>query len=299
MAPRNLLPARKTATLLVLTLVPAFVFSGCMRDFSQFAADGGAGDGDGLGGDSNPSGGNSGDGDGDTGGVSGDGDGDTGGMSGDGDGDTGGNGTGGAGGSGDGCEAGQKLCGEDCVPNDDPSTGCDGASCSACPTQTNAMIGCEAGACAVVGCSSGFADCDDTGGCEHSLGALTPDACGGCDANCADLGLAICADGACGCSQPDQCKYDNPGNGTLGCTAGLCSCSGTECNPGERCKKTGATAICQCNADGPCAGGFACCPGASGATCENINGSDASNCGACGWQCGPGEVCSSGSCVPN
>jgi hypothetical protein len=47
----------------------------------------------------------------------------------------------------------------------------------------------------------------------------------------------------------------------------------------------------------PCPESFGNCDGDVSNACETPLGSDSSNCGACGVQCGPGSQCQSGSCV--
>jgi hypothetical protein len=196
-----------------------------------------------------------------------------------------------------------KPCGSSCVSDDDPATGCGNNSCSPCPSRPNAMMGCEAGACAVIGCADSFIDCDgsDQTGCEHSPSSFDENACGGCDADCTSLGLSVCAGGECGCANDTQCKGN--ANAGFGCDTGTRRCECTqngECNAGETCRKVGGnSAECSCGGNAACGSGWTCCPGDSGANCKQLDANDSSNCGACGWSCPSGKVCSSGICVDN
>lgn len=78
------------------------------------------------------------------------------------------------------CPDGQKLCNGQCVlPTRE--NGCASASCQPCGSAPHAIVDCQEGQCAVLGCDPGFADCDgDTlaksgvpagTGCEYQLGA--------------------------------------------------------------------------------------------------------------------------------
>ena len=106
----------------------------------------------------------------------------TAGNSGDPGGFSGAGGSAGAGGS-SGCLGDLKLCNGQCVPPT-VENGCASESCEPCGTAAHALVGCQEGQCAVLGCDVGFADCDgDTiakagvpvgTGCEYALGVPTP-----------------------------------------------------------------------------------------------------------------------------
>jgi hypothetical protein len=205
-------------------------------------------------------------------------------------------GTGGMAGSGGGnCNPGQKPCGSNCVPDNDPTTGCAQASCNACPNQ-NATSQCQAGACAL-SCNLGAFDCDGqvSTGCEHLLSAPTNQNCGGCDNDCTSqgfLGGFTCASGLCRCTSATQCK--DGGGGAADCNGnGRCTCTGVECQPGEACRKTGPNQECSCNGGAACAPGTVCCKVPVG--CKDLT-SDNANCGACGHTCPSGQACVGGSC---
>lgn len=260
----------RRAFVLGLVLGSSLVVSSCLRDFDRFeATDGGPDDGS------------------------------AGGSNGGSTSSAGSPGSGGAPGSGgnvdDGCSVGEKNCLGECVPDDDPATGCATESCSACPTENNATIGCDAGECAVLGCEAGFVDCDDSQeGCEHSPSSFDETKCGGCNADCTSLGLSNCQSGRCGCAQASDCSTE--GNIDSDCVSRLCQCGGTTCNVGETCIKQMGSAQCSCGGGGPCEDGWVCCPGSDGPSCKQLDGTDSSNCGACGWTCAQGEVCVDGVC---
>ena len=282
-------------SLSVMLLLPLLVFPSCLRDFEQFDASGGGaasgdGDGDGEPGGAPGDGGTpSGDGGGD---QAGDGDGDQAGD-GDGDGDTG---SGGAQGGAPNpvCEANEKLCGGNCTPNDDPATGCSDTGCEPCPSAPHREVLCSSGSCSLGQCEAGFLDCDASpeNGCEHSSSTFSELSCGGCDADCTTLGLTNCQ-GVCGCAQHAECG-DTRRN--VVCTDRLCVCDEVACRPGETCGRVGNTSVCECGGEGACSDGWVCCPASSGAACKQLDASDVSNCGACGFQCRDFEVCVNGTC---
>ncbi len=88
-----------------------------------------------------------------------------------------------AGAAGAGCAIGEKLCGDVCQPTT-ADFGCASSSCESCGGVQHAQLGCIDGACAVLGCDPGYADCDGdalnaTGeiagtGCEYPLGVTAP-----------------------------------------------------------------------------------------------------------------------------
>jgi hypothetical protein len=193
------------------------------------------------------------------------------------------------------CASGLKLCGEECVADDNPDTGCGQESCDAC-TVSNGVPGCSGGSCAVDSCEPGFYDCDgnaDTG-CEIGLNQFTDDHCGGCGNACTAQGYAgglVCQNALCACTSPAQCSNHN---GSFDCTAGVCGCEGVTCQPGETCSlKVGPDWVCGCNGSDACAAGTTCCHTPAG--CRDLQ-NDNANCGACGWQCPDGKTCTAGAC---
>ncbi|MFO0568421.1 MAG: hypothetical protein U0263_22355 [Polyangiaceae bacterium] len=302
------------------------MLAACSYDYDQFDSAGGGGGGS-TGG--SPSGGGSSAGGGSgsggaaaTGGTAGGGTGATGGSSGGGGsggapggggssgsggssasgGATGGGGASGSGGGSGtgGCGANQKLCAANCVSVTDPATGCAGASCSAC-TLPNATAKCSGTgpSCDVDQCSAPFANCDSQGGngCEQDLSKSDSKHCGSCANDCTTQGFAsgfTCSSLVCRCTSFDQCK--DPGSGTAACNGnGRCSCNGTECMPGEACKKTGPNQVCACNGGAACVPGLVCCKSPAG--CRDLQ-TDSANCGACGKACPSGQSCSAGVCQP-
>ncbi|MDD9965051.1 MAG: hypothetical protein OXR73_02415 [Myxococcales bacterium] len=79
------------------------------------------------------------------------------------------------------------------------------------------------GACALVGCDPGFADCneDPQDGCEASLASAG--SCGACDAVCR-VGLG-CENGTCVCTHSDDCPQDQE------CCDGECVDTAAACSP--------------------------------------------------------------------
>ncbi len=96
--------------------------------------------------------------------------------------------------SGGACEGGGKLCGESCVPTDDPAYGCASAFCNPCAF-SDGVAKCSAGQCKLAGCGSGFANCDsdESTGCEAEL-AVDSKNCGSCGRDCLD---GPCQNGSC------------------------------------------------------------------------------------------------------
>ncbi len=201
---------------------------------------------------------------------------------------------------GEQCEAG--VCGVFCPPG---KANCDGNAVNGCEVDlgttadcafcgdacmlSNASADCQAGACIVVACGPGFADCDmvSENGCEANLDS-SAQTCGGCGQACPSgpNSTAVCAAGVCdlvcaggyancngdpldGCEQPTLTDPSNCGacnttcvtpNATPGCAAGACKIA--SCNPG-----------------------FADCDLVVADGCEINLGNDAAHCGACGTTC--------------
>lgn len=79
------------------------------------------------------------------------------------------------------CDAGQSLCGDECVP-------WSAAACGGCDTECDGGDPCRAGVC---GCDEGFMGCDET--CVDLLS--NPRHCGGCGSDCGPL--TRCVEGEC------------------------------------------------------------------------------------------------------
>src|SRR5438105_6358413 len=96
------------------------------------------------------------------------------------------------------CAAGHKACGDQCVPLDDPATGCGSPSCSPCAL-ANATASCGFVACKVASCANGFDDCDGVAanGCEANLDNDVLN-CSSCGRGCARAHTAgVCVRGQC------------------------------------------------------------------------------------------------------
>jgi len=170
----------------------------------------------------------------------------------------------------------------------------DPSNCGTCGTTcalANASIsGCNASACVVVSCGTGFGNCDGaaTNGCETNLRTDNMN-CGACGNACA--GGQSCVSGACAC----------PAGQTL--CGGACvdlRTNSTNCGVcGRACVLTNATSACVSSvcAVTACGTGFADCDGSAASGCETNTQTDSTNCGACGRTCGAGQVCSRGVCA--
>ena len=92
------------------------------------------------------------------------------------------------------CGPGYKLCGEQCVPADDPAYGCASATCQSCEL-SNASAKCSGGVCSISQCTPGWTDCDGQAGtgCEADLESDARN-CGQCGYDCLESG---CSDGHC------------------------------------------------------------------------------------------------------
>jgi hypothetical protein len=272
--------------LAICVLLALGVSSSCTNDYDKFdltgSPDGGGNGGTTTGGAAGSSASGGGGSSGATGGVGG---------------GTGGVGAaGGVGGSSGTCGSGMKPCGSNCVPDNDPATGCAAASCDPC-TIANGTPTCAAGACAIASCNGAFGDCNGNvgDGCELNLSSPNNNHCGGCNNDCTQQGwtthFSCGSDFLCRCTAADQCR---DGSGTANCSGtGRCICGTTTCNAGERCQKTGPNQVCSCNGGAACVPGQVCCQNPTG--CFDLQ-SDATNCGACGRKCPAGSTCVAGSC---
>jgi hypothetical protein len=183
-----------------------------------------------------------------------------------------------------------------CAPVDQANLGC--GSCFPCVVP-NAVPGCAGGACAVVQCVSGFADCNAlaSDGCEV---AIKTDAanCGACGHACA--AGEVCSDGTCtvGCMPPTTACSDHCANLVNAWSdCGYCR---------HACPAPTATTISACvngtcqTTTVSCPAGQTTCPAPGGNVCSDTT-TDPANCGACGVTCSvPYGVaaCVDGHCVP-
>jgi hypothetical protein len=131
------------------------------------------------------------------------------------------------------CNAG--VCGKimcrpgfaDC--NGDPADGCErslnsATDCGACGRScalAHAEGQCNNGTCGVMGCDTGFADCNGrpADGCEAALSS--PQNCGACGTVCPSNGA--CMNGRCGCTTDAECGAGNS------CCNGVCADTSTTC----------------------------------------------------------------------
>ena len=178
-----------------------------------------------------------------------------------------------------GCGAGQKKCGDICIP-DTPDACCEALDCG--PSRGGNDIQCNF--------ATHRCECKITrfGICSRQTdgGGTCGPCCGTGDHDCGDSDLT-CVNGACGC----------PPESPVTCGNGLCSMN-TQSDPkrcGSNCEDCtrGGTAIAGC-CNGRCVGLAGCAPGTSSNECFN------NHCGACGNICG-GEApmcCNNGGPAP-
>jgi hypothetical protein len=176
-------------------------------------------------------------------------------------------------------------------------------SCLALPNVANA--GCTNGACFIIACNAGFADCNNNSGdgCETDLNTSVAN-CGMCGHNCNSLpnvASAGCTNGACvvtGCLAGFADCNNNPNDGcetnlnTSVANCGMCthSCLALPNVAGATCN-AGICVVTSCNA------GFGDCNGNPNDGCEtNLNNTFA-HCGSCNHSCQAGQTCSNGNCV--
>lgn len=206
------------------------------------------------------------------------------------------------------CSGGTVCCQGSCV-----ELASDGANCGACGMSCEGPgESCSGGECRCNGggsCGSGQTCCPGLG-CIDTTN--NPANCGGCGVACA-LG-STCDSGHCSCGGVACDAGQACCNGT--CTTGGCACGATTCatdtpiccttdctnlDDDSHCGSCGVAcaapftcvkATCQCNGNGVCKSGDACCSDG----CKTLA-NDPQNCGACGQACGVGETCTGGKCV--
>jgi hypothetical protein len=202
-------------------------------------------------------------------------------------------GTGGRAGSGaagaPGCSNQAKECGGACVPLDEPDTGCgDPNSCAPCALD-HATAACDATACSIDRCASGFGDCNrqTVDGCEQALGDDV-DHCGACGRTCSATGVASveCQGGGCSSScvlGRANCTMPGNGNGNdNGCETNTLS-DPTRCGGCDN----------DCTAQGLAVCSAALCGCGAPSQCGNGNGVDCVGglCSCSATTCRPGERC--------
>ena len=183
----------------------------------------------------------------------------------------------------------------------------DAVNCGSCGTVCvvdNGTPTCEMGACAVLECDPGFADCDGdpTNGCEVNTLESTNN-CGTCGNACTYTdGIGICSSGSCelaGCSENFGNCDSNPDNG---CETPL-TFNPFNCGAcGNACDFSNGTGFCNgttCELVG-CSGTFENCDMDPANGCEVNRNADANNCGSCGNVCSlpfAQEACMGGICT--
>lgn len=184
-----------------------------------------------------------------------------------------------------------------------------GSCDNVCPTPARGLAAsflCSAGRCEMV-CTEGNANCngyvDD--GCETSLN-YDPENCGACGITCAPGQL--CWQGGCGCPKgTTECNGECVRLATDGSNCGACGqvCNGSNATGpdvwpcGEGVLVPGMDLGCQNSQCGQhCAAGYADCNSDKcGDGCETNTQDDSKNCGACGHECAPEQICVSGKCI--
>lgn len=100
-------------------------------------------------------------------------------------------------------------------------------------------------------------------------------------------GVCLCAVGTADCDGSMGCETETLSN------AAHCGACGNACAEGETCEN----GLCSCG-DDTCEVTEACCDNSQGdLRCVDVQGDARTHCGGCGITCGPGELCSEGSCV--
>ncbi|MFO0602792.1 MAG: MXAN_6577-like cysteine-rich protein [Polyangiales bacterium] len=194
--------------------------------------------------------------------------------------------------------AADRRAGDSCA-----NTANDPANCGRCGAACNldhvAVHACTAGACAVVRCAAGYADCDGdpANGCEvhtrddsNNCGACgracsVPNGAAGCDNGACALGGCATGFGDCNGLAVDGCET------SLQSDTGNCGACGTRCPGGQVC----AAGVCAAS----CGASLQTCGTGASASCADTA-SDPLNCGACGARCqapnATEDVCLGGRC---
>ncbi len=199
------------------------------------------------------------------------------------------------------CPDGQSCCSGACV-----DTQANTANCGRCDNQCaleNANAVCRNAACAVMGCTLPFGDCDTlaANGCETDITRSVAH-CGTCGRPCEvrAQGTATCTDSTC--SYAPMEGFADCDNATSTGYETDTRVSPDHCgNCMTRCSLAGATAGCvggQCTV-ASCSAGRADCNRVASDGCESIRASDPLNCGGCDTVCpevGGQRSCFAGQC---
>ncbi len=163
----------------------------------------------------------------------------------------------------------------------------------------NGVAICDERVCALAGCSSTFADCNDWvgDGCEVDT-ATDPDHCGGCRRACElPHATAGCEDGGCAVDECASGWEDCDGIVENGCETDINTSIGHCGRCGAVCALANATPECvggTCRIE-ECDDGFADCDLNGDSGCEINLGSTDAHCGICNFDChvfvGPGTSC--------
>jgi len=193
------------------------------------------------------------------------------------------------------------------------STGCETdvntsmSNCGECGSVcalANAVSACKSGACSIVSCQTGYADCDGdpSTGCEVNTKA-DPQHCGNCSTVCPSQGATpVCSGSVCGISNCPMGKADCDGISGNGCEVdtqtspqhcGFCNNACSVPNGTGKC----VAGACQV---GSCAAGYGDCDGLAANGCESATSGSVQNCGSCGHACPAGSnaaaSCTAGNC---
>jgi len=192
----------------------------------------------------------------------------------------------------DGCEVN--------VQNDTNNCGGCGAACN---QAGHASENCVGGACTIISCAAGFADCDHSAGdgCEVNTGTSVAN-CGACGAAC-NLANAtdVCNGGACAINSCNAGWGNCDGVVSNGCEDNVltdvnnCGSCGTKCTVanGTASCVNGTCTVAACNV------GFANCDGLESNGCEVNTNTNVNDCGACGHVCALANAtpnCAAGAC---
>ncbi|MFO0561991.1 MAG: hypothetical protein U0269_28520 [Polyangiales bacterium] len=169
-----------------------------------------------------------------------------------------------------------------------------GRSCS----YANGSAACNAGSCALAGCTTGFGNCDGnaSNGCETPLNSTTH--CGGCGVGCSvSNGAATCASGSCQVASCSAGFGNCDGSPANGCETNTTN-NGSHCGAcGNACPgRANASSYCSGSACGfTCSAGFGDCNSSGADGCEVNTTNNVSHCGGCGAAC-PARTATNVSC---